>query len=128
MVNAMSKSENPQCPICAKYSIRNTMVSLPKVDAFEYSCVRCGTYHLTRVLAHAPGIRDDLRPFLSIAARQAHERGEVVRFDASDLESLAESHRISISERVEKTLLYLAKKGSRPGHIVTVVRSQRPLH
>jgi hypothetical protein len=100
------------------------MVALfPASDAYECSCVRCGTFQVTRTLAHAPGIRDELRPFLSIAARQAHEKGQTIRFDFSNLTSIAESHRVSISERVENTLMYVAKKCAHPGHVVSVEAS-----
>ncbi len=82
MVVTMSKSEYRQCPICRTFNGKNTTVSLlPELDALEFSCVRCGTYQVTRALSLTPAIPDDLRPFLSIAARQSHERGQLVRFD-----------------------------------------------
>jgi hypothetical protein len=121
----MPERENFQCPICAKYSPKNGKVSLlPVFDAFEFSCVRCGTYRFTAALAFTPQIPDDLRPFLSIAARQASERGQQVAFDSSNLKSLAESHRISISERLEKTLLYVAKECKRPGVVIKIEESE----
>jgi hypothetical protein len=125
MVDSMPGSETSQCPICAKYSTKNTTVSLlPYQDAFEFSCVRCGTFLVTRTLAHSPKIADELRPFLSIAARQAHEKGQKLRFDLPNLVEIAESHQTSISERVEKTLLYLAKECKRPGTVIRIEESE----
>ena len=83
---------------------------------FPVKCVRCGTYRISGRGYVVPIIPDELKPYLSAAARQASDAGSPLLVDVSNLEELAAPHKaLSISQRVRQVLLFIGRQVSLPG-------------
>ena len=73
------------------------------------------------LLVRAPNVPSDLKQYLSAAARQAHEAKIPILLDAYNLEELAAPHRsVSVSQKVEKVLRFVALKCQQPGGTTSV--------
>jgi hypothetical protein len=79
-------------------------------------CRRCGEFWLELDLALTPIIREEFRPYVSIATRQAWAHGERLKLGTDNWRGLADASRsVRVSAKVE-TALYLICEGSRvPG-------------
>ena len=87
---------------------------------FLIRCKRCGDYRVSRQLSMLPMVPKDLKRYLSAAARQAHEAGRTIILEQDNLEELAAPHRsVTVSQRVEMVLRFVAARCGQPG----VVRS-----
>jgi hypothetical protein len=63
----------------------------------------------------------DLKPFLSAAARQADEAGSPILLTRGNIEELAAPHRsVTVSQKVEKVLRFVAARCEHPGKPVGV--------
>jgi hypothetical protein len=101
-----------QCRICDDGFVKNKVVSLAGSAIIEFSCERCGFYMMTRNFDLNVVIRDDLRPYLSAAARQAHEGGSPITFhENNDLTEIAKRHSATrVGERLDKLLRHLSRQ------------------
>jgi hypothetical protein len=86
-----------------------------------WTCKRCGEYRVSIALGWPPIISEELKPLLSAAARQGAESGVPILLDKANLEEIAAPHRsVTISQRVEKTLHFVAARCKRPGEQVQI--------
>jgi hypothetical protein len=105
------------CLLCSK----EVEVEPGEADEHILTCKRCGKYRITKAVAHTPSLPADLKSYLSAAARQAYEAGSPILFTGRNFEGLAAPHRsVTVSQRVEKVLRFVAVRCRRPGVTVGV--------
>ena len=108
------------CPLEAEIEERPpVLVDFGRFEK-EYliKCKRCGKYRVSDALRFTPVIPQELKQYLSAAARQASEAGSPILLREGNLPGLAAPHRrVSVSQKVEKVLRFIAVKCEHPGVI-----------
>jgi hypothetical protein len=103
--------QNKRCFLCKRGA-----ASAYRNDGYYVQCKTCGDYHIGRTMLAT--IKEDelkLLTYLSVHARQAHERGELVDLNSINWKELARAHQNTpLSYKVVK-LLELTGKRSKAG-------------
>jgi hypothetical protein len=116
--------EGLKCPVCKELPLVVSR-SLTISDARNFDCLRCGSYAAT--LEFLQDVADNmhstlsnsLRPFLSAATRETSEQDGKVLLTPKNWLELAEHYkRTTVTERVDKLLRAIARKGVYPGAFV----------
>lgn len=100
------------CPICRESSNAEKTAR----SSYYVDCPRCGRFEIERKLTVDGFIPDHLRPYLSAATRQATENGQRFTIVETSLREIAElDERTTVSEKLNKLLVFLAKRTRAPG-------------
>jgi hypothetical protein len=99
------------CPICGEPARAELTTSM----SFPFTCPRCGEFVITFELLKG-SIPDNLRPYISAATRQATEEGRQLKITTTNFREIADyKQRTTVSEKLNKSLAYIAKKTGAPG-------------
>jgi hypothetical protein len=105
-----------QCPLCEDPAGFSPIPMLPA----RAKCSRCGEF-LVHPFLFENTIDVGLRPYLSMATRQASDEGRCLQIDGNNLQELADSQReIRVTEKIERMLGRIARKAGTPGAPVIV--------
>ena len=91
-------------------------------DILVCECPRCGDYLITHeAVRSVRGIPGEFRPYISAATRQASENGRQLKITTKNFRELSDLHqRTTVSEKLDKILVFLAKKTRVPGSLHVV--------
>lgn len=110
-----------RCPLCGAEAEFVARVGPAPPGFIGFECKRCGRYDVAQGLVVMSGIPPGLRPYLSAATRQAYEAKRILSLHSKNLEELAAVHReVTVSQKVQKVLRFVALKCGRPGRIYNV--------